>query len=139
MRSRRVGLSAGHVSQMLGVEQPALDITFEREEDGSPVDAGGLRPLEPDVRFSRIRLTPQPQPITVTGSNRPVDGQQLVECSSDAHVSAPRRLGWLRSSEPTKRHVYWRSSELPSGGQQRPPAHGHVVTLRGRRLASGTG
>ena len=35
----------------------------------------------------------------------PDDGQQLVECSGDAHVHAPRRLGWLRNPEPTKRHV----------------------------------
>ena len=52
-----VGLWAGIVVQMLGVEQPAFEVAFQGVEDGPPLDAGGLHA---DVR-DRVALEPVEQ------------------------------------------------------------------------------
>jgi hypothetical protein len=43
-RVGHVGLAAGHVVQMLGVDQPHLELVFEQVVHGLPVDPGGLHP-----------------------------------------------------------------------------------------------
>jgi hypothetical protein len=39
-----VALAAGHVTQVTGVVEPALELVFEQVVDRAPVDAGGLHP-----------------------------------------------------------------------------------------------
>jgi len=139
------GLGADPVA---GLAVEAADLGFQeqlrRAEIEMPPPARGAvidRPASPATRARRPAA-----PMTQTndhalgseGHRHDVgvgDGQQLVECSGDAHVLAPRRLGWLRNPEPTKRHV---RVTLPGtadagplalqGDQTLKPAHGPTET-----------
>src|SRR5215218_3812392 len=56
-----VGLAAGHVLDVLGVDEPELEVVLEQVVDGLPVDAGGLHrnvrdaePLEPVAQRQQL-------------------------------------------------------------------------------------
>ena len=57
LRDRRrvgyVGLAAGHVVQVLGVDQPHLELVFEQVVDRFPVDPGGLHSRPGDLVFGQ--------------------------------------------------------------------------------------